>query len=73
MPKSAKQRAARRQKFEKIYESCVGSSCAPKRKGKRPLNAYQKFVRDESKKSKYKDMKPTSRMKAIGKAWRNSK
>lgn len=38
---------------------------------KRPLNAYQKFVREESHKNKYKGMSSTERMSAISKKWKN--
>lgn len=40
---------------------------------KRPLNEYQKFVREESKKIKYKGMEATERMYVISKAWRKRK
>ena len=38
---------------------------------KRKLNAYQKFVQKESKKSKYKGMKTVDRMSAIAKEWKS--
>jgi len=41
---------------------------SPKRS--RRLTTYQKFVKTESKKTKYKQMAPTIRMVAIGAAWR---
>jgi len=45
-----------------------------KRKSTISLNAYQKFVRVESKKNKYKSISlARERMIAIGKAWRKSK
>ena len=37
---------------------------------KRPLNDYQKFVREESKKSKYQGMSSSERMLLISKIWR---
>lgn len=40
---------------------------------KRPLNTYQRFVRDESQKSKYKGMTSTERMFAISKVWKKIK
>ena len=40
---------------------------------KRPLNGYQKFVREESKKSKYKGMDARERLSAISKAWKRKK
>ena len=45
---------------------------SPKRRSKR-LTAYQKFVRTESKKTKYKDMAPRVRMAAIGAHWNTLK
>jgi hypothetical protein len=43
------------------------------KENKRPLNTYQKFVRYESKKSKYKGMEARERMSAISKEWRKKK
>lgn len=40
---------------------------------KRPLNEYQKFVREESKNPKYKGMSSAERMTAISKVWNNTK
>jgi hypothetical protein len=37
---------------------------------KKPLTDYQKFVRDEAKKEKYKLLKPDERMIKIAKAWK---
>ncbi len=42
-------------------------------KSKRPLNAYQKFVQEESKKTKYKGMLATERLSAVSKAWNDQK
>ena len=39
----------------------------------RSLNAYQKFVKKESKKSVYKGKNAKSRMRAISKLWKKSK
>jgi hypothetical protein len=36
---------------------------------KKDLNPYQKFIKTESIKSKYKNMSPKSRLKNIAKAW----
>lgn len=51
---------------------------ADKPKGDKPkekstLNTYQKFVKDESKKEKYKDMKGSERLSTIAKAWEKHK
>ena len=40
---------------------------------KRPLNNYQKFVREESKNPKYNGMSAAERMTAISKVWNNIK
>ena len=40
---------------------------------KRPLNEYQKFVREETKNPKYKGMSSAERMTAISKEWKNTK
>jgi hypothetical protein len=39
----------------------------------KPLNEYQKFVRSESKKSKYKEISGKIRMIKIAKAWKEHK
>ena len=41
--------------------------------GNKTLNAYQKFVKKESKKSVYKGKNAKSRMRAISKLWKKSK
>lgn len=43
------------------------------RSKKRPLNKYQKFVRDQSKKSIYKNMTGGERLTAISKKWNKIK
>lgn len=42
-------------------------------KKKRSLNAYQKFVKEESKKQKYKGITSSERMTAISKEWNKQK
>jgi hypothetical protein len=42
-------------------------------KVKKPLNAYQLFVQEESKKSLYKDMTPRQRLSEVAKIWSNTK
>lgn len=39
-------------------------------KGRKKLTDYQKFVREESQKEKYKKLKPDERMAKIAKAWK---
>ena len=54
------------------FESQVKQK-SPKKKNEKPLNSYQKFVRDESQKSKYKGLIATERMTAISKEWKKQK
>jgi hypothetical protein len=42
-------------------------------KEKRPMNEYQKFFQNESKKDKYKTLPPKKRMQIIGDMWRQQK
>ena len=46
---------------------------SPKKSIEKPLNSYQKFVRDESQKSKYKGLIASERMTAISKEWKKQK
>lgn len=46
---------------------------ADKKKIKKPLSDYQKFIARESKKEKYAKLKPTDRMKKISEAWKKQK
>jgi hypothetical protein len=46
---------------------------SPPQKKKRSLNAYQKFVKEESQKSKYKSFTASERMKEISKEWNKKK
>jgi hypothetical protein len=45
----------------------------PVKSSKRNLNDYQKFVKDESGKDKYKNMKGSERMLIISKEWERKK
>jgi hypothetical protein len=64
---------------KKVKKRLTGSSKnkrkSPKKSKdrKRPLNAYQRFVREESKKSKYKGMDARERMSAISVEWKKKK
>ena len=42
-----------------------------KKKHSKPLTEYQKFVKTESKKDEYRELKPKDRLKEIGKIWKN--
>ena len=42
-------------------------------KVKRPLNAYQLFVQEESKNPIYKDMTPRQRLSEVAKKWSSNK
>ena len=44
-----------------------------KERSKRRLTTYQKFVKTESRKPKYKNMAPMDRMTAIGAMWNKNK
>jgi hypothetical protein len=46
---------------------------SPQKKNEKPLNSYQKFVQDESQKSKYKGLIASERMTAISKEWKKQK
>jgi len=46
---------------------------SPKKSIEKPLNSYQKFVQDESQKSKYKGLIASERMTAISKEWKKQK
>lgn len=46
---------------------------SPQKKNQKPLNSYQKFVQDESQKSKYKGLIASERMTAISKEWKKQK
>lgn len=73
--KSVKDKRKHR-KSSKAISTEKPSKLNPSKKNKdikRPLNTYQKFVRKESKKSKYKGMIPSERMRAIGKIWKSLK
>lgn len=70
---SSSKKSKRKHKSKTTPSETVSKRKSPKKEQKRPLNAYQKFVRDESKKSKYKGMLSSDRMRAIGKAWKNLK
>lgn len=39
-------------------------------RGRKKLSEYQKFVKEESKKEKYKSLKPEERLKKIAKLWK---
>jgi hypothetical protein len=52
-------------KSRKKEEKAVDSG-----KKKKKLTEYQKFVKEESKKDKYKGLKPDERMAKIAKAWK---
>jgi len=72
-------RSARLRKFGESYEECLKKIAAlatrsPRKiKSKRPLNAYQKFVSEESQKRKYKGLPSHERMTAISKEWNKQK
>ena len=54
----------------KIEESKIKSPSTYRAKKSRSLNSYQKFVRCESKKDKYKSLSSTQRLTSIASEWR---
>ena len=76
--KSAKKRKSTRKtrKSSKRKSTLLKSRKRRIKKSKSPnrsLNAYQKFVKTESRKSIYKGKSVKSRMRAIAKLWKKSK
>lgn len=77
-------RSIRLRKYETIYKKIVNSdekkndiSKVEKKdiekkveKKKKNLNSYQKFVKEESKREKYNNMRSDDRLKAIAIAWK---
>lgn len=59
---------ARESKPPKLQEPTVRTSDSTKKKKK--LTEYQKFVKEESKKEKYRQLKPEERMAKIARAWK---
>ena len=76
-------RSARLRKFGESYDECLKkiatmSARSPTRsprkiKSPKELNAYQKFVSEESQKKKYKGVPSHERMTAISKEWNKQK
>ena len=64
----SKKNTVLRKSPDKKYQQKPDKS--PKKKNEKPLNSYQKFVRDESQKSKYKGLIASERMTAISKEWK---
>ncbi len=67
---AAKRSSCKRSTKKSVKRRSTKTSC---KSAKRPLTAYQKFVKAESKKCAYAKLSPQSRMKAIAKAWSKSK
>lgn len=70
-------RSVRLRKYESVYRQVTKeresvSSDSSKQK-KRSLNSYQKFVKQESKKDKYRNMRGSERLSAIASAWEHKK
>jgi hypothetical protein len=70
---SKKSRSIRNVISSSPKKSKVKQSPPPPNKKKRSLNAYQKFVKEESQKNKYKSLTPSERMKEISKEWNKKK
>lgn len=75
--KREKEEESKRRKKEKDKEKeskkIEKQKVSKSKERKRPLNDYQKFVREESKKSKYQGMSSSERMLLISKVWKTKK
>lgn len=58
-------KSTKKESTEKLPKKITDSG-----KGRKKLTEYQKFVRDESQKEKYKSLRPDERMAKIAKAWK---
>lgn len=75
-------RSARLRKYAIVYEECLQKMPVKKTRSRRvkildkspkPLNSYQIFVRDESRKSKYVGVSAQERMIEMAKEWKKTK
>jgi hypothetical protein len=75
-------RSARLRKYAIVYEECLKKMPVKKTRSRRvkiidkspkPLNSYQIFVRDESRKSKYLGVSVQERMTEMAKEWKKTK
>jgi hypothetical protein len=75
-------RSARLRKYAIVYEECLKKMPVKKTRSRRvkildkspkPLNSYQIFVRDESRKSKYVGVSAQERMTEMAKEWKKTK
>lgn len=75
-------RSARLRKYAIVYEECLKKMPLKKTRSRRvkildkspkPLNSYQIFVRDESRKSKYSGVSAQERMTEMAKEWKKTK
>lgn len=53
-----------------VYKKYAKNTIDIKIKKTKTLSEYQKFIKDEINKEKYKNMKPSDRMIKIGKIWK---
>jgi hypothetical protein len=75
-------RSARLRKYAIVYEECLKKMPVKKTRSRRvkifdkspkPLNSYQIFVRDESRKTKYVGVSAQERMTEMAKEWKKTK
>lgn len=75
-------RSAHLRKYAIVYEECLKKMPLKKTRSRRvkildkspkPLNSYQIFVRDESRKSKYSGVSAQERMTEMAKEWKKTK
>ena len=77
LPKKSLTRSVRLKKYEAVYKRLICKVTKPKvtkpkvkiTKSRSKLTDYQKYVRIESKRLKYKKLVPSARLGAIGAAW----
>lgn len=62
-----------KEKYTKPKKEHIKSTKTKKKRESKKLNNYQKFIQEESKKEKYKNLKPDERMKQIAKLWKRTK
>lgn len=72
-------RSVRLKKYGAVYNEYIKKNATcdekiePVKSSKKNLNEYQKFVKEESSKDKYKKMKGSERMSIISQEWEKKK
>jgi len=68
--KSPEQKKHSRVKKKELEPKSIDKKICDTEKGRKKLTDYQKFVKLESQKEKYKGLKPDERMSKIAKQWK---